>query len=83
MILGVSVDRLAPKAMQQFVNQHDVPYPIVLDRRFEVSRQYHVQGTPTSYLIDRNGTILAGAVGPQDWNSHAARKAMARLLQSP
>lgn len=83
-VLGVSLDRMSPSNMQQFLQRHQVSYPVVLDSHHQVAQQYRVQGTPTSYLIDRAGKMLGGISGPRDWSSQTARKLFAHLLaQTP
>lgn len=79
-VLGVSLDRMAPSKMQQFLQQHQMSFPVALDSGYQVARQYRVQGTPTSYLINRAGKMLGGISGPGDWSSQAARKLFTHLL---
>ena len=80
-VLGVSIDRMAPQEMQQFLQQHQVPYPVALDTRYQAAQMYGVQGTPTSFLIDRQGKVVGGAVGPKDWHGREAIRLISRLLE--
>ena len=83
-MLGVSIDRMKPHAMQQFLQKHQVLYPVVLDLRYQVAQMYSVPGTPTSYLINRAGKVVGGIAGPRDWHSPTAKKLIAQLLdQTP
>ena len=43
-------------------------------------RVYGVFGTPTVYLIDRQGRLLARGVGPRDWDSPTARALVEAVL---
>lgn len=79
-VLGVAIDRLPPPAMQQFLKQHQVPYPVVLDLRNQVAQLYGVPGTPTSYPINRAGKLVGGIVGPGNWHSPTASRLMLQLL---
>ncbi len=46
------------------VAQHDLTFPIALQRHWEVSRAYGMFATPIAYLIDERGTLESGvAVG--------------------
>lgn len=64
-ILGVNtIDDVA--TAQQFVRQHGLTYQIVLDNHQTVSTLYNLEGTPTSYFIDRQGIIRSVVVGPLD-----------------
>jgi peroxiredoxin len=42
----------------QKVKEHGLTFPVVLQKQWEVSRDYAFFATPVSYLIDRNGLIL-------------------------
>ena len=76
------MDRLSPQALQEFVTEHDIRYPILLDMRHEAAQMYSVRGTPTTYLINRQGKVIGGTVGPKEWMSDAARGVMRQLLSS-
>lgn len=41
-----------------FVNEFQLPYPVWLDEQGAVMKTYKVQSYPTTYFVDRNGTIL-------------------------
>jgi thioredoxin-related protein len=75
---------MAPFKLQQFLHRHQVSYPVLIDADYRVARKYRVQGTPTSYLINRAGKMLGGIGGPGDWDSQTARRLFTHLLaQSP
>ncbi len=57
-----------------------MPIPILLDTDGAVTRRYGVNGTPTAFLIDRQGRLLGRAVGPRDWASPAGAALIAPLL---
>ena len=46
-----------------FVQAHHLTFPILLDTHAEVDRLYRVQGTPTSFFVDRRGVIRWVVVG--------------------
>jgi len=41
--------------------------PVLLDSDGRVSSAYLVTATPTVYLVDRRGRIVARAIGSRDW----------------
>jgi hypothetical protein len=44
--------------------QHGLTFPMLLQKQWEVSREYALFGTPVAYLIDAEGRTMAeGAVG--------------------
>ena len=65
-----------------FIKKHKISYPVLMDPEGEVGLLYGAYATPTVYLIDRNGAVLARKWGPAGWNSPAARKLIASLVES-
>ena len=53
---------------------------VLLDRDGRASDAYRVQGTPTVYLIGRDGLLLGRAVGPRPWTQASGRALLAALL---
>jgi hypothetical protein len=46
--------------------QYGLTFPMVLQRQWEISRDYALFGTPVAYLIDAEGRTMAeGAVGAE------------------
>ena len=64
-ILGVNIVDDAQVATQ-FIQQHALTYPVILDQNQHVMVLYNINVTPTSYFIDRHGIIRAIAYGPVD-----------------
>lgn len=46
-------------------------------------RVYGVFGTPTVFMIDREGRLVARGVGPRDWDGPAARRLLEALVAQP
>src|SRR5215204_3875129 len=44
---------------QRKVAEHGLTFPVVLQRRWEISRDYAMFATPIAYLIDEQGVIAA------------------------
>jgi hypothetical protein len=73
-----------PGLVRRTVQERDYAAPVLLDRSGDVTgRAYGVWGTPTSYLIDRQGRLVGRIVGPRPWDSPAARKLLEDLLAAP
>ena len=62
-ILGVNILDNA-QTVRQFVQQHGLTYPMALDQSQQVMTLYHVNSTPASYFIDRQGIIRSIVIGP-------------------
>jgi hypothetical protein len=54
---------------------------VLLDPDGRVSEAYRVQGTPTVYLIGRDGMILGRAIGSRPWAQPSGRALLAALLK--
>ncbi|GGE83749.1 peroxiredoxin family protein [Priestia taiwanensis] len=65
MILAVNLTQTEPgtQAVQSFVNEFGLPFPILLDEEINVATQYEVRPIPTSYMIDSQGIIHYKALG--------------------
>lgn len=62
--LGVAVDDTEAK-MREFVTRYQVTFPVGLDNGAAIQRSFGLYGIPTTYFIDKHGTINyfhAGAV---------------------
>jgi peroxiredoxin len=60
-VVGVEVTR-RPELAQQFLKELGVTFPVVEDKT-DVAGGYQVTGTPTNFLIDREGRIIFRGVG--------------------
>lgn len=67
-------------AAAAFANELKVTYPILLDPKGEVSVLYGAWALPLTYLIDREGVIIARAFGPRPWAGQQAKALITRLL---
>ena len=71
-----------PNAVAAFVRQQALPFRVALDTDGAVARAFgNVSVTPTTYLLDRSGRIVAKYVGEPDWREFHAR--IERALAEP
>lgn len=65
-LVGVNVTTAekSERGVIQFVRDLDLPFPVGLDIKGEVSRTYKVIGIPTTYIIDREGIVRQKILGP-------------------
>jgi peroxiredoxin len=61
LIVLAITDEDAGKA-EQFVNEHRLSYPILLDPDKNAHRQYTIEGLPRSFVYDRDGKLVAQAI---------------------
>jgi peroxiredoxin len=57
----VMISKEDPEANREKVKEHGLTFPVVLQKKWEVSRDYAFFGTPVGYLIDGTGVIVADA----------------------
>ena len=50
-------------AIAPFVGQNDLTFPILLDETGDMARKYELRSLPSSFFIDRNGTIQEVVIG--------------------
>lgn len=80
-VLGVAGDTKGKEVVAPFVAEQNLTFPILLDPDNRVAKQYHVNGIPTIYLLDRQGRVAGSMTGGADWNSPEARALIERVLQ--
>lgn len=64
-ILAINVDYLSwwsslnksNNRVKKYVNKYEVPYSVALDDDEQLINLYHVRGTPTQLLIDKDGVV--------------------------
>lgn len=56
-VLGVSSEE-QPATVTAFLGQNPLPFPILVDQTGDISRQYRVEGLPTTFFIGPDGTVL-------------------------
>ncbi len=61
-VLGVNVEDPA-RAVESFVAEMEMTYPVVLDETGKVMRAYRTPGLPMSVVLDREGVIRARHIG--------------------
>ena len=60
----ISIDlKESADQVKAFFQKHGLSFPALLDQNGSVFRDYLVAGMPTTYLIGRDGTMLARGIG--------------------
>jgi peroxiredoxin len=63
-----------------FMKEYGLTFPVVLDSTGRISAEYGIRGIPTTFIIDREGGIIASVVGGRDWNTEAVFAALELLI---
>lgn len=79
-VLAISIGESA-KSVESYLASNPVTFPVLLDRRKLVARMYAITAVPSTFLIDREGRLLAKALGPRNWASPPALSLMMELVK--
>ncbi len=61
--------RESSATVTEAVKERGYSLPVLLDSNAATARTYGVWGTPGVYLIDSKGYVIAGGLGPHNWDS--------------
>jgi len=70
-----------PSTVQRVVRERGYHLPVLLDRDGAVTKKYGAWGTPTVYLINPDGHLIAQAVGPRNWDSGVGIRVLKSLAR--
>jgi len=80
-VLGISNDQASHnKRVATFIKRLNLTFPVLLDTDGKVSEYFSVSGIPVSFLIARDGSILAHIVGEREWGGQKAFDLIEHLL---
>jgi peroxiredoxin len=79
-MLAVSADADGHSVVAPFVAQLHLSFPILLDPDGQVVSRYRVTGYPESFVIDRDGRVLAHVIGPRHWSDPRHEAALRQLI---
>ncbi|PYM29652.1 MAG: hypothetical protein DMD80_07445 [Candidatus Rokuibacteriota bacterium] len=83
-VLGVSVDRGAPRALlEPYVARLGLSFPILLDADLSASRAWRVTGLPATFVVRPGGEAVGMALGAREWHSAEMRALLERYLPVP
>ena len=81
-VIAVNLDETASDA-RKFIAQHPVRYTIVQNPQGDIPKAFGVSGMPSSYLIDRDGTIRQRHIGFDKKDVEMLRAEVTKLLGKP
>lgn len=79
-MLAVSVDEGGPKAVRKFVEQAKLSFPVLLSPDGSFLGLYMTRSIPTTFIIDKTGTIVSRIPGAREWDSQEAITALQELM---
>lgn len=83
-ILAISEDRRGAEVVEPFLAKLRLGgLATFLDPRDAATSAFHIEGLPTSFLIDRDGRILGTLEGGAEWDAPALVAVIDRYLSPP
>jgi len=62
-VIGIAADE-ERELVERFVQEHPLQFEVLLDPQGAVGTEYGITGYPETFLIDREGRLVAKIVGP-------------------
>ena len=62
-VIGVSMDQEGPSIVKPFIKKNGINYPVVMGNDKLADAYGGIEGIPTTFVIDRQGRIVAKHVG--------------------
>jgi cytochrome c biogenesis protein CcmG, thiol:disulfide interchange protein DsbE len=80
-VLAINLtDQERIKDVRQFVNDVQMPFPVLLDAKGKVRKRYALHGVPTSVFIDAQGVVRL--VNPGPITSETIQQGLAEILSA-
>lgn len=80
-VLAVSLDKDSDQKVRDFVDKYKLSFPVLMDPDQKVESLYSTFSIPTTYVIDRQGRIVAVVDGAKNWESRETFEAIELLLK--
>ena len=80
-ILAVNCAEEQPEVLA-FLRKNKLSFPSVLDGDGKIAQEYGIRGIPTTFLLDRDGMVIARIVGSLNWEEPKINTALEMLLNS-
>jgi cytochrome c biogenesis protein CcmG, thiol:disulfide interchange protein DsbE len=81
-MLAVSQDTKGRLVVAPYVEKNGYHFKVLLDPENKVGEAYDVSGVPETFIIDREGRIVAHHMGAFDWSRPDVKDALKQLLES-
>ena len=61
-VLAIDIGE-SPSKVKEFLQSQELSLPVLLDAKENVAREYNITGIPTTFFIDKDGTIQVKLIG--------------------
>lgn len=82
-VVAISSDEEGEDAVNPFIEKLGVTFPILLDPDKAIATTYGALNLPLSFLLNREGQVIAGSIGERDWASEEAISVLDELIVAP
>ncbi len=72
-MLAISIDGTGAQAAKPVIDEGKFTFTAPIDQDMNVARKFGVRGVPMTYVIGRNGAVVAQGFGPVDFDAPAFR----------
>jgi len=80
-VLPLSSDHGGARRVEAFYQQHEISgLPVLLDLHSAAAHAWHVNGIPTSLIIDQKGREVARLEGAANWSTPTAARLVRKLV---
>ncbi len=80
-LLAVSLDKGDSTKVQEFADKYKLSFPILLDTEGVAEKLFPSFSIPFSYVIDKQGRVVARVDGAKNWESSETFEAVEHLLK--
>jgi peroxiredoxin len=80
-VVAVSVDQESTSLVRRWVEERGLSFTVLHDRDGRFEQSFRSVGVPESFLIDRDGRLVAREIGPRVWDSPEYGGMVRRLLE--
>jgi cytochrome c biogenesis protein CcmG, thiol:disulfide interchange protein DsbE len=80
-MLAVSADQSQRDVVEKFVATYKLTFPVLPDPDLQIANRYKVTGYPETFVIDRNGMVVAHEIGPRHWDAPKSLAAFKGLIE--
>ena len=67
--------------VQEFVDEYELTFPVVLDETNAVGGMYDARSIPTTYIVGRDGNIIGRSVGARSWDEDIYMNIFREILE--
>lgn len=79
-IVAVSIDIAPSDKVLRWVQERDLTFDVLQDRRGRIEGLYQTTGVPESFVINRAGVIVKRQIGAYEWDGPVPRALFRRLM---